>query len=103
VDEATRDALTTAARALEPVTEEQERLLGELLAWAEREAHRPDAKASVLLRFLDATCRPRGSWNDERVIVFTEYRDTQHWLHQLLVNHGVPDERIALILRGHGH
>ena len=27
---------------------------------------------------------PDGAWNDERVIVFTEYRDTQLWLAELL-------------------
>ena len=55
-----------------------------MLEWADREQHRPDAKAQVLLNWLDAVCRPHGEWNNERVIVFTEYRDTQVWLHDLL-------------------
>ena len=45
------------------------------------------------------TCRTAGGgWNDERVIVFTEYRDTQKWLIDLLLTHGFGGdggERIA--------
>ena len=32
--------------------------------------------------------RPGGEWNDERVIVFTEYRDTQRWLYEQLIGGG---------------
>ncbi len=46
------------------------------------------------------TCRPGGTWNDERVIVFTEYRDTQKWLQDLLVRHGFGAERVALLYGG---
>jgi ERCC4-related helicase len=35
--------------------------------------------------------RPDGAWNDERVIVFTEYRDTQRWLVEHLAAAGRPD------------
>ncbi len=43
-----------------------------------------------------AVCRPDQHWTDERVVVFTEYRDTQRWLAGLLnhchrlVNYDIP-------------
>jgi len=98
--EATAGALSAAARALEPLTADQERLLAGMLDWAEREAHRPDAKTRALIAWLEATCCPGGAWNDERVIVFTEYRDTQVWLHTLLAAHGLGGDRVALLYGG---
>lgn len=100
IDERTKDALTAAARAVEPLSSEEEALLARMRAWAEREEHRPDAKASLLIDWLNRTCRPAGKWNDERVIVFTEYRDTQRWLQDLLVRHDFPAERIGLLYGG---
>ncbi len=100
LDERTQDALATAARASEPLSKEEQALLARMLEWAEKEAHRPDAKATALLEWLTRTCRPDGKWNDERVIVFTEYRDTQRWLQDLLVRHGFEAERIALLYGG---
>jgi len=100
LSEATGDALALAARASERLTADQEALLEEMLDWAEREQHRPDAKAQVLLDWLTRTCRPAGVWNDERVIVFTEYRDTQIWLQGLLAQHGFSGDRVALLYGG---
>jgi superfamily II DNA or RNA helicase len=96
----TKDALSTASRAVEPLSKDEEALLSEMLEWAERAQHRPDAKATLLMEWLDRICRPDGAWNNERVIVFTEYRDTQRWLHDLLVRHGFAAERIALLYGG---
>jgi superfamily II DNA or RNA helicase len=100
IDERTQDALSTAARAVEPLSKEEGALLARMLAWAEKEAHRPDAKATALLTWLERTCRPGGKWNDERVIIFTEYRDTQRWLQDLLVRHGFEADRVALLYGG---
>jgi len=100
IDDRTRDALATAARAIDPLSKEEEALLARMLAWAEREEHRPDAKASLLIDWLNRTCRPAGTWNDARVIVFTEYRDTQRWLQDLLVRHDFPAERVGLLYGG---
>jgi superfamily II DNA or RNA helicase len=98
--ERTQDALSTAARAVESLSNEEEALLARMIAWAEKAAHRPDAKAAALIAWLDQTCRPGGDWNNERVIVFTEYRDTQLWLQDLLVRHGFEANRLALLYGG---
>lgn len=100
LNDAATDALSSAARASKPLTAQERAKLQEMIAWAERETHRPDAKARVLMEWLKRTCCPDGRWNDERVIVFTEYRDTQNWLHQLLANADIPAERVALIHGG---
>lgn len=86
--EATAAAVLTASQALAPLTLAEETLLQQLAAWAEQATRRPDSKASELIAWLEAHIRPHGQWGDERVIIFTEYRDTQKWLQGLLANEG---------------
>jgi superfamily II DNA or RNA helicase len=101
--EATRaaeDALMAAGRASSAPTPQEWDLLRQLQAWADLAAGRPDAKTQQLLDHIDAWLRPGGRWNDERLIIFTEYRDTQNWLDQLLRDRGVPGERLAVLYGG---
>jgi len=106
--DAVEEALAAAAAAGGDIDTQQRRLLEEMAAWAEEWRYKPDAKAARLLEFLDQTCRPPGpdgvpSWNDERVIVFTEYRDTQLYLYQLLADRmpeGEVDKKVALLYGG---
>src|SRR5579884_1571057 len=98
--EKTEDALVTAARAsLEP-SAEQLTLIRELQQWASSAKGRADSKAEVLIRWLDEAVRPEGVWGDERVIVFTEYRDTQVWLQELLAARGLGGDRVELLYGG---
>ncbi|MDP9389480.1 MAG: DISARM system SNF2-like helicase DrmD [Actinomycetota bacterium] len=102
--EVVAEVLTTASRGQEPLTAEEKEILDRLGGWVEGRRHRPDARADVLLEWLEAACRaPGGGWNDERVIVFTEYRDTQKWLVDLLLTNGFGGdggERIATLYGG---
>ncbi|MEZ5231301.1 MAG: DISARM system SNF2-like helicase DrmD [Acidimicrobiales bacterium] len=102
--DATAEALATAARGQVPLTDEERALLNDLAAWVEDRRHRPDARAAALLDWLAETCRTAGGgWNDERVIIFTEYRDTQKWLHDLLLTNGfggADGERITQLYGG---
>jgi superfamily II DNA or RNA helicase len=75
-------------------------LLAELQAWADRHAEPADAKALALMAELEAICRPAGRWNDERVIVFTEYVDTLRWLADTLTARGLGGEHLGLIYGG---
>jgi superfamily II DNA or RNA helicase len=105
LDEATEDALGAAAAIADPLTPEQHEMLQEMTAWAETNRMRADAKAELLMQWLDETCRPRNRdgervWNTERVIIFTEYRDTQRWLQTLLAAHGLGGDRLALLYGG---
>ncbi|MEU9240887.1 DISARM system SNF2-like helicase DrmD [Streptomyces sp. NPDC048385] len=80
------DALTRST-SLTPAEDGRELdLLQEMERWALTHEAAPDSKAETFIRALKAICRtPDGKhWTDQRVVVFTEYRDTQEWLHDLL-------------------
>ena len=86
--EAELEALEAAARAFRPASTQEQRILADLAAWAEKASAQLDSKAQQLFEWLDRTLRPGGRWGDERVILFTEYRDTQKWLHDHLAARG---------------
>lgn len=107
-DEATEEALAAAASALGGVSKDQQRLLDAMTRWADTWQHRDDAKTTRLLAFIDDVCRPEGKrgkriWNDERIIVFTEYRDTQSYLYERLAKHlpeGEVKDRVEMLYGG---
>lgn len=69
--------------------------------WALSHEAQPDAKARELINYLAAVCRPDGeNWTNERVVVFTEYRDTQRWLANLLRQEGMAEPHLAQLHGG---
>jgi ERCC4-related helicase len=87
--DATGEALATAARGQTPLSPQEDELLTELGRWADARRYQPDARAEAMLEWLTEVCRtPDGGWTDERVIIFTEYRDTQNWLYEQLLAQG---------------
>ena len=74
--------------------------LAAMSAWCERHAEPADSKALALVAELDRICRPGGEWNDERVIVFTEYVDTLNWLEEILHARGLGGGRLGVIHGG---
>jgi len=90
----------SAARAFRELSVAEREILDRLSAWAERAAYRPDAKSNALVDLIEQTCRPVGTWNDERLIVFTEYRDTQRALVDLLAARGLTGDGRTLVLYG---
>ncbi len=103
-DEAEQAQLTRLGDHEVTLTDDEDRLLGRLVSWAKRYGDLPDAKATQLLRLLTDVCRPGpdGEWSQERVVVFTEYRDTQIWLADLLESRGLGGGHLRLLLRRHG-
>jgi superfamily II DNA or RNA helicase len=83
----------------EPSVMEQA-LLDQLTSWAQRHAEPADSKAKALIKELNEICRPDGDWNDNRVVVFTEYRATQTWLAGQLGARGLGGERLGLLYGG---
>ncbi|MFF4018900.1 DISARM system SNF2-like helicase DrmD [Streptomyces sp. NPDC001843] len=86
------DALTRST-SLTPAEDGRELdLLQEMERWALTHEAAPDSKAETLIRELKAVCCPDGKrWTNERVVVFTEYRDTQEWLYDLLQQEELTD------------
>lgn len=99
--EAEDDALHRV-RPLQPEADDREiELLQQMEEWAIAHEARPDAKSHELIEHLKTVCRPDGSsWTDERVVVFTEYRDSQRWLAELLRQEGMAGDRLGLIYGG---
>ncbi len=83
-DEATADALDTATRLFAEPTADEEVLLRKMKEWAERAKGQRDSKVKQLVAWLEEHLKPGGKWSKERVIIFTEYRATQNWLHEVL-------------------
>ncbi|XKK41949.1 SWF/SNF helicase family protein [Nocardiopsis sp. ARC36] len=71
-------------------------------AWALTHEAQPDAKARRLIDHLKAICKPDKHWTNERVVVFTEYRDTQSWLRSLLAQAGLGGEQVKEMHGGMG-
>jgi SNF2 family DNA or RNA helicase len=94
------EAIEEASRRLRPLSADERRLIEHLRSWAQQASHRPDSKAEALVRWLKENLQPKGEWSNARVILFTEYRTTQTWLHEILASHGLGGERLALIFGG---
>lgn len=93
--EAEAEAFRHARKGTPPLTAQEKQLLEQLRDWARQAQDRPDGKVTALLAHLKADLD-----DDERIIIFTEYRDTQRWLHERLLAAGYPKERIALLYGG---
>lgn len=88
-EEATEGATATATEMFHQLTPRERYLLDQMKAWADRATAQRDAKTKALIQWLRQIVKPGGAWNDERVIIFTEYRATQNWLHEILVAEGL--------------
>ncbi|WP_199235935.1 DISARM system SNF2-like helicase DrmD [Micromonospora sp. S4605] len=99
--EAEDDALNRVRPMQPDPTSDETALLEKMLDWAEAKEAQPDAKARELINYLTAICKPDGRhWTNERVVVFTEYRDTQLWLADLLRQEGLGGDGLALLHGG---
>jgi superfamily II DNA or RNA helicase len=87
----------------QPDVDREVALLQEMARWADRHDAQADAKATELISYLEAICRPDQHWTNERVVVFTEYRDTQIWLTDLLRQRGMDAPHVSMLHGGvHG-
>ena len=100
LENAQSEAVEEASRRAQPITLVQQQMLNELRSWAQTAKNQVDAKAKAVLDWLDAHLKTHGEWNDHRVILFTEYRTTQQWMHEILASHGFGGERLAILHGG---
>lgn len=99
-EEATHEAVDSASRLFREPSAEEEQALDRLGDWAARSAQRGDSKVAALIDFLKVTLQTGGQWNNERVIIFTEYRTTQNWLLEQLASHGLGGDRLETLYGG---
>lgn len=100
VENAQYEAVEEASRHAQPVTAEQQQILNELRSWAVTAKNQVDAKAKAVLDWLTSNLKTDGQWNDLRVILFTEYRTTHQWMHEILASHGFGGDRLAILHGG---
>ncbi|MEU2625894.1 DISARM system SNF2-like helicase DrmD [Kitasatospora sp. NPDC007106] len=98
--EAEDDALTRSTSLTPQEDGEELELLRQMERWALTHEAAADSKADELLTYLKAVCRPDRHWTNERVVVFTEYRDTQKWLFDLLRQQEMTSDGRVAVLHG---
>ena len=110
VSEQEQEALALAAGVLDSVDPEREQellarmrartvhidaapILDQMRTMADQRWRRADAKTRRLVDWIAETCFLEGEWNNERVIVFTEYRASLNYLDEILAapRDGWPD------------
>lgn len=96
-EEAQLEAVEVASEMAIPLGETERAMLDRLTEWAEKHKNRVDAKAKAILSWLETYLKPDGHWDEKRVILFTEYRATHVWLHQILTAHGYGGDRLAIL------
>jgi hypothetical protein len=87
VEAAAGAEVAAASRHLVTPQGRARQILDEMLQLAERWRHLPDAKTLALLAWIrrhQCPSGPRAPWSDCRVIVFTEYGDTERYLQRML-------------------
>ncbi|MFZ0120900.1 MAG: DISARM system SNF2-like helicase DrmD [Pseudonocardiaceae bacterium] len=97
--QAEQDALIAARSCAPALSTAEHAMLTELGTWARGARDRSDTKFTALRHWLDPIVPPTGE-STERVIIFTEYRDTQRWLYERLLAAGYPAQRLALLYGG---
>lgn len=96
---AEEDALQENSRFFRDLTEAEQGWLLEMQATARDLRTRLDSKAEALLVWIETHLRPGGRWNQERLIIFTEYRDTLLYLRGLFEQQGW-SERLMILSGG---
>ena len=99
VEEAQHEAVEVVGELAPPLSREQRVMLDCLGSWAEKARNRVDSKAKAILDWVENHLRTSGQWNGKRVILFTEYRATHAWLHQILTANGYGGDGL-LVLHG---
>jgi ERCC4-related helicase len=93
-------AIENAAPLFRPLSVQEQQWLTELRDWATQASKQGDSKYRQLITWLHTHTKPGGHWSNTRVIIFTEYRATQAWLHDMLAGEGLAARGRLLTLYG---
>jgi superfamily II DNA or RNA helicase len=102
-EKAQEEAIEEASNRSAPLNPQEQLLLNELRTWAQSAQHRSDSKADAICSWIDKNLKIGKKWNNQRVILFTEYRTTQQWLEKILTEKGYAGKRLAMINGGMDH
>lgn len=94
------EAVEEASKRSTPLTGDERQMLEKMRAWAQGAANKSDSKAKAIVDWIENNLKTNGEWNDQRVILFTEYRTTHQWLHRILAAQGFGGDRLELIHGG---
>ncbi len=94
---AEEDALQENSRFFRELTVDEQSWLADLQSTIQRLQDKPDSKTQVLLDWIKEHLCPGGRWNRERLIIFTEYRDTLAYLKTLFEQQGWGERVMALM------
>lgn len=97
VEEAQHEAVEVVGELAPPLSREQRDMLDRLTSWSKKARNRVDSKARAILDWLKSHLKTDGRWNGKRVILFTEYRATHSWLHQILTANGYGGDRLMYL------
>ena len=87
-------AIIETSKLMAKLSEEEKNILNKLIDISRDLKFKADEKAKSLLKFIDEKLKTNGVYNNERLIIFTEYKDTLEYLQNLL------DEEVVLTLSG---
>lgn len=99
-DEATNEAISVTGRLFTDPSKDERALLKSLKEYARNASARPDSKAAELIKWLKDHIFVNGQWTNNRVLIFTEYRATQKWLHGIFASEGLADQSRLMLLYG---
>lgn len=77
-----------ASKGADPLVAASSAEVDTLIEWGRGYEHRPNSRLAQLVAYLDAICRPDGTWSNEQVVVFTEYSATLEWIVRVLTQRG---------------
>lgn len=97
VDQPELAALREAKTSLPDLTDTDLDDLDWLSGWGHRFEGRPDSRLEALLDYIEGTLRSHGDWNNERLVIFTEYVDTLRWIRDILRQEGYEADRVEII------
>lgn len=100
LEEELHNALEIASESSASLTLKEREMLETLSKWAEVSKNKIDSKGKSIIDWLNSHLKHEGEWNNKRVVLFTEYRATHAWLHQILTVNGFGGNRLMFLHGG---
>lgn len=83
-DEFEENAVKEVTRVMKRLNEKEKALLSEITRISSDSYQKHDQKALKLLEYIKTRLFSVGGWNNERLIIFTEYKDSMEYLQNIL-------------------